>query len=188
MTTPDLTPRVLETPRLRLRPFAFADAAEVKRLAGDAAIADTTLQVPHPYPEGLAEAWILDQGDALARGETATFALTRRDDGALVGAMGLALALDHQRAELGYWVGVPFWNRGYATEAAEAVLGHGFGAYGLHRVAATHLTRNGASCRVMEKLGMRVEGISREHVLKNGRFEDLERHAILADEWHARGR
>ncbi len=188
VTEPDLTARVLETPRLRLRPFAYADAADVQRLAGDAAVADTTLLVPHPYADGLAEEWILGQAGALAAGESLTLALTRRDDGALVGAMGLELVLAHARGTLGYWVGVPFWGRGYATEAAEAVLAHAFGALGLHRVQATHLTRNPASCRVMEKLGMRVEGVERDQVLKHGRFEDLELHAILVDEWRARGR
>lgn len=188
MLEPDLTPRVLETERLRLRAFAFSDAPEVKRLAGDVRIAEMTGQVPHPYEDGMAEAWILGHGDALARDEGATFAVTTKDDGHLVGAMGLAIVRAHRRAQLGYWIGAPYWGRGYATEAGAAVLDYAFGPLALHRVAATHFTRNPASCRVMEKLRMRVEGIVRDQFLKDGRYQDLELHAILADDWRNRDR
>ena len=90
---------------------------------------------------------------------------------------------EHARAELGYWVGVPYWNRGVATEAARALVAFGFGALGLHRVQARHLTRNPASGRVMQKLGMRLEGVHREAVRKWDRFEDLAMYAVLAREW-----
>ena len=102
--------------------------------------------------------------------------------------MGLELVLAHARGTLGYWVGVPYWGRGYATEAAEAVLAHAFGALGLHRVQATHLTRNPASCRVMEKLGMRVEGSSATRCSSTGASRTWSCHAILVDAWRARGR
>jgi [ribosomal protein S5]-alanine N-acetyltransferase len=84
---------------------------------------------------------------------------------------------------MGYWIGVPYWGRGYCTEAAGALLAHAFGPLGLHRVHATHLTRNPASGRVMQKLGMRHEGRMREHFLKWGVFEDVERYGILDREW-----
>jgi RimJ/RimL family protein N-acetyltransferase len=62
----------------------------------------------------------------------------------------------------------------------------GFGTLALHRIQARHLTRNPSSGRVMQKLGMRLEGINRDAVRKNGRFEDLAIYAILADEWSGR--
>ena len=62
--------------------------------------------------------------------------------------------MDDRRAELGYWIGVPWWNRGYATEAGRALLDFGFGTLGLHRIMAHHMMRNPASGRVMQKLGM----------------------------------
>jgi RimJ/RimL family protein N-acetyltransferase len=91
----------------------------------------------------------------------------------------------HARAELGYWIGVPFWNRGYCTEATRALVDLGFRSLGLHRIQARHLTRNPASGRVMLTLGMRMEGINRDAMRKHGRFEDLAVYAILADEWVA---
>ena len=93
--------------------------------------------------------------------------------------MGLHLKLQHLRAELGYWIGVPFWNRGYATEAAEAVIKFGFEELGLNRIEAEHFTRNPASWRVMEKLGMTLEGVRRQHVLKEDELEDLALYAVL---------
>lgn len=169
----------LTTARLVLRPFALSDAAEVQRLAGAREIADTTLHVPHPYPDGAAEAWIGGHAAAWAARDALTLAVTERPGGALVGAIGLILALPDRRAELGYWIGVPWWNRGYATEAGRAIMAHGFATLGLHRVMARHFARNPASGRVMQKLGMEREGVLRQHVLKWGAFEDLVVYAVL---------
>jgi RimJ/RimL family protein N-acetyltransferase len=174
---------ILETARLVLRPFALGDAAEVQRLAGEFAIADTTLNIPHPYEDGMAEAWIGTHDEAFARGERLTLAVTGRDGGALLGAVTLMFRPAHASAELGYWVGVPYWNRGYATEAAAAMLRHAFATLGLNRVHATHLTRNPASGRVMRKLGMTHEGRRREHYRRWGMFEDVEEYGVLRREW-----
>jgi RimJ/RimL family protein N-acetyltransferase len=112
-----------------------------------------------------------------------SFAVVERASARLVGAIGLTLKPAHGRAEVGYWIGVPFWNRGYATEAAALVLGFGFGELGLNRVHAQHFSRNPQSGRVMRKLGMRHEGRLRQHVLRWGSPEDLEQFGILRDEW-----
>ncbi len=147
-------------------------------LAGAREIADTTLTIPHPYLDGMAETWIATHEDAWKQQDRATFAITSLEEG-VVGAIGLHLRLAHQRAEMGYWVGLPFWNRGYATEAARAIIAFGFEALGLNRIHASHLARNPASGRVMMKAGMRFEGTLRQHVLKWGRAEDLSEYAIL---------
>lgn len=169
------------TGRLVLRPFALSDAADVQRLAGDPAIADTTLNIPHPYLDGMAEAWIANHQAQFQEDKGLALAVTLRDDGALAGAISL-LGIDrrHRRAEMGYWIGKPFWGRGYATEAAAAVIAFGFEALGLHKISATHLVRNPASGRVMQKAGMSYEGTMREHVQKFERFEDLAIYGILA--------
>src|SRR5689334_13878062 len=116
----------LETARLILRPFTLADAPEVARLAADRDIASTTLSIPHPYPEGTAERWIERHQENFEQGHFVNFAIVRRADQALVGAIGLGFHPNDDRAEMGYWVGKPYWNQGYTTEAAEAVLGYGF--------------------------------------------------------------
>jgi [ribosomal protein S5]-alanine N-acetyltransferase len=175
----------LETARLTLRAFTESDARDVQRLAGQREIADTTLNIPHPYADGMAETWISTHGPAFARREMMTLAITSRETGELLGGISLRLVPQHAHAELGYWIALPFWNRGYVTEAARAVLAHGFDVLGLHRIHASHLTRNPASGRVMAKLGMRHEGTLREHFKKWDRFETLEKWAILEPEWRA---
>ena len=173
----------LETERLLLRPFEPADAKDVQRLAGDRAIADTTLNLPHPYEDGVAEEWISTHQGKFEAGEAVTFAVVLRGSGELVGAMGLMIAARFERAELGYWVGKPYWGNGYCTEAGRAALHYAFSTLKLNRIHASHLTRNPASGRVMQKLGMVHEGRARQHVKKWDRFEDMELYGILGDEW-----
>ena len=183
MTLPTLT-----TARLRLRPFTPADAPAVQRLAGAREVAATTLAIPHPYPDGAAEAWIATHAAAFAERRAATFAVTLHAGGELIGAIGLGLAPAHARAELGYWVGVPFWGQGYCTEAGHAMLEFGFRELGLNRVHAHHFTHNPASGAVMRKLGMRYEGRMRQHVCKWGDLLDVDCYAILRAEWAAAAR
>ncbi len=176
----------LETERLILRPFSLDDAEDVQRLAGDKQIASTTMNVPHPYEDGMAESWIGTHDDTFNAGKGVAFAITMRRTGELVGAISLMSMVGGHQAELGYWVGVPYWNKGFCTEAGEAVLRYGFTDRGLNRIYATYLTRNPASRRVMEKLGMVQEGMLREHALKWGVFEDMGLMGILRVDWDKR--
>ena len=175
---------ILQTPRLTLRPLDLADAGDVERLAGDRSVADTTLRIPHPYPKGAGAEWIAGLGEVWSNAKGATYAIIERDSTSFVGAMGVAISETHGHAELGYWIGVPFWNRGYCTEAAREVVDLAF-SLGVHRVQAHHLVRNPASGRVMQKLGMKQEGLLREATRKWGVYEDLALYAILASEWKA---
>jgi [ribosomal protein S5]-alanine N-acetyltransferase len=172
----------LTTERLLLRPFTQADAPEVQRLAGEREIAATTASIPHPYPDGAAEAWIETHAGRFARGEAAAFAVTRRADGALLGVVGLEINGEMQRAELGYWIGKPYWNQGYCSEAAAAVVRFALVDLGLRRVFARHFSGNPASGRVMQKVGLRHEGTLRRHTLKWGGVHDLEMYGLLAGE------
>lgn len=155
----------------------------VRALAGDRRIADTTLTIPHPYPEGAAEAWIAALAGEWEAGRGATYAITERNGVEPVGAISLKRNAAHAAAELGYWIAVDAWGRGYATEAARALCGWAFTAWELHRIQARHLLRNPASGRVMEKIGMRREGVLRGATRKWDRFEDLALYAMLAPEW-----
>ena len=187
----------LTTERLLLRPFCLADAPGVQRLAGDYEIAATTLGIPHPYEDGVAEAWIGTHREGYERGELASFAvvLARNVRGesaaaemaaaerALLGSISLHIRQQHARAEVGWWIGVPYWNQGYCTEAARALLHYGFETLGLNRIQGRHLARNPASGRVMIKIGMRYEGTMRQAVCKWGVFEDVKLYAILTNEY-----
>ena len=173
----------IETERLVLRPFAMEDAADVQRLAGDPAIADTTLNIPHPYPDGAAESWINTHQERWQSGLGVICAITLRSTGELVGAISvLGISQQNSHGEMGYWIGKPYWGNGYCTEAARALIRFSFETMGLHRVFAHHLARNPASGRVMAKAGMRYEGTLREHTRKTDIFEDLPVYGILAGE------
>lgn len=173
----------IRTERLTLRPFRLEDAKDVQRLAGSKAIADTTARVPHPYEDGMAEAWIKTHRGMFRRNKAVIYAITRSDTGSLVGAIGLELHMANERGEIGYWVGRRFWNRGYATEAAEAMLMYGFTELELKRIYAHHFKRNPSSGRVMQKLGMKREGLLRKHFKKGDRFEDLIFYGILREDF-----
>ena len=87
------------------------------------------------------------------------------------------------RAELGYWIDRPYWNQGYCTEAGRAVLWYGFTELNLNRIHAYHLSRNPASGRVMQKLGMTREGLLRQHAKKWGKYEDIVEYGLVRQDW-----
>jgi ribosomal-protein-alanine N-acetyltransferase len=168
----------LHTPRLLLRPLAMDDAAQIQALASDPAIAATTSTLPHPYHLEHAQGWIEGIAPAFAEGKRMSLAITC--EGAIVGVMSLAgISRTHRRAALGYWIGVPFWGRGYATEAAQAILAYGFAELGLHRIYGECYRHNPASERVLQKLGMRFEGCQRGAMKKGDAFIDILLYALL---------
>ncbi len=170
----------LMSDRLILRPFTTDDAGRIHDLLNTPEISDTTLNVPYPYPDGAAKGWIGTHAQAAADGKGWTWAITRRSDDVLMGAIGIDVVVEHQRGALGYWLGVPFWSQGYMSEAARAVVTFGFDTLGLHRIEAACLTRNPASARVMEKAGLVYESTARDFILKHGIFEDLATYALLS--------
>ena len=131
----------------------------------------------------MAEEWIGGHESAYEDGKAITFAIELRADGSLVGAIGLRIDRRFNKAELGYWVGKPFWNRGFATEAATALLAFGFDELQLNRIHAAHLARNPSSGRVMEKSGMLLEGTARQDTMKWGKYEDLVWYGLLREDW-----
>ncbi len=142
----------IKTQRLILRPPALADAARIAMLAGDYDVACMTGTIPHPYSEQMAAEWL---AGALNGEEGVVFMIER--DGTLVGCTGYrAFGADH--AELGYWIGKPYWGHGYATEAARALIAHAFDADGFAYLKAGYLADNLRSERVLQKLGFVADG------------------------------
>lgn len=169
----------LQTDRLVLRPYSLADVADLVRLAGAREVARTTLRIPHPYHEQDAIEFIASSQAEADVGACTRFAVTLRADGQFCGGVGLRIEAAHQHAELGYWLGVPYWGRGYATEAARAVVDYGFETLGLHRVYASCFAHNEASARVLKKIGMRYEGCQQSHIRKWETFHDLEMYGMV---------
>ncbi len=175
---------ILETERLVLRPLTPEDAPTVARLAGRREIADTTISIPHPYSQDQAREWIATHAGPAGAGKELVFGITTRQEGRLMGAVGLReIDTEHSQAEMGFWTEVESWGKGYATEAARAVIRYAFEQLKLNRVYAHHMVRNPASGRVLQKAGMKREGLLRQRVRKWGVFEDVVLLAILRDDW-----
>ena len=145
---------VLATERLILRAPCFEDARPIAALANDRRIAENTLRIPHPY--GLADAQSFITAANAPGGEIVFLIATR--GGTVIGACGLA-RFGEEAPEIGYWLGVPFWGRGYATEAVRAVIDHAFGDLGYDVLVGGARVSNPASRRVLEKCGFQWTGV-----------------------------
>lgn len=174
-----IDPPTLETPRLRIRPYTEQDIPELVRLIGSREVAATTLRIAHPYTERDARAFLelAEEPDKL------WLTITLRANDRQIGGVGLRIDHDQQHAELGYWLGLPYWGQGYATEAAREMLRYGFEELEIHRIYASHFKHNPASGQVLKKIGMHHEGCQREHIRKWEAFVDSELYGILRREW-----
>ena len=164
----------LTSARLCLRPFVLADANDVQRLAADKRVALAATTIPHPYPDGAAEAWISTHAGAFSAKREVAFAITLRDGGELVGAISLLdISQRHARGEVGYWTGVDYWNRGYCTEAFTRLVPYAYEELGITKIVARCSAQNTASAKVMEKTGLKREGLLLKHSLKHSEFDDV---------------
>lgn len=167
--------------RLELRRLQMSDAQDIFELASQFQIADTTQGIPHPYELQDAKDWIgrnTDQIISFPRDST-TWAITLKEEKTLIGTIGITIDRDNRKGTMGYWIGVPFWNNGYCTEAALLVLDHGFKKLKLNKISASYLQRNPASGRVLEKIGMVQEGTFNRELLKWDKYETLIHCAIF---------
>jgi diaminopimelate epimerase len=177
---------VLDTERLTLRPLTHDDSPAVAVLAGDKRISDMTLTVPYPYEQKHATSWISTHAVSHTAGLSTIWAIVEKTTGNLVGTIGIVYNR-HNSAEIGYWLGVPFWNKGYTSEASLAVLRYAFELRTppLQRVDSHHFFGNEASGRVMQKMGMTFEGNCMNAALKHGRALNVARYAITREQWVA---
>src|ERR1051326_3246655 len=132
---------------------------------------------PHPYSLKDARAFLKSIRE---RTPETMFAIALK--GEAVGGIGFVLHPDVERvsAEIGYWLGEPFWGRGIATEALGAGTAHAMQTHGLTRVYAVPFAWNAASCRVLEKAGYALEGRLRKSAIKDGRLTDQMQYAFIA--------
>jgi len=145
---------VLETARLILRAPRLGDAKMVAALANDRQIAENTARIPHPYRLSDAKEWI---GGANKNVDEEQYVITLAN-GTLIGACGLEIR-DGDKPAIGYWLGVPHWRKGYATEAIHALIDHAFGDLEHEAIYATARVTNPASRHVMEKCGFQWTGV-----------------------------
>lgn len=148
----------LETRRLWLRWPRAADASAIVALAGEKALAEMMAHVPHPYEPAHAETFILEARRANTEGRRLTMAITTREKpNALIGIVGIACDMAPEPF-LGYWVGLPYWEGGIATEAARALIDAYFAYSAAIELTASARVINPASRRVLEKCGFTATG------------------------------
>jgi predicted acetyltransferase len=182
--------KTLETERLILRKYRETDFDAVHSYAS-VAENETYMAYQNPNTEEDTTAFI---AAAIAKADSDPcmdyqYAIALKDEGKLVGGCGITVSARNE-AEIGYMLHRDFWNQGYGTEAGRALLDFGFSDLGLHRITATCDAENVGSYRIMEKIGMRREGLFIEgrppHKLSDKEYSDELFYAILKDEWEGR--
>ena len=144
------TDQALNTERLRLRAPRPDDAPRIADLANDFEVARMVTRIAHPYALSDAEAFIAHQ--ARYHGAGRAFAIEHPDEG-LIGVVGLTVGAGKRFPVAGYWLGKPYWGRGYATEALAGALGWARRGLGARAVTADHFIDNPASAWVLTKAG-----------------------------------
>ena len=145
---------VLETERLLLRAPRLDDAKAIVSIINDRRIAENTARIPHPYSLADAHTFLGE----IDRTPGAPCFLIALADGTVIGGCGI-VSLSGPDPEIGYWIGVPYWGRGYVTEAVRALIDHAFGEFGCDRLAGRARVSNPASRRVLQKCGFQWTGV-----------------------------
>lgn len=173
----------LESKRLIIRHPEKQDVHIVAQHLSNPLIAETTLHIPYPYSKTDARTWITKSRESLHNNSAISFSLILKKTQTMIGAIGLHPNAEHNRAEAGYWIAVPYWNRGYATEALRVIIAFGFEELKFEKIYATHLIGNDASGRVMSKAGMVKEGRLKNHYKKDDRYVSVIQYRITRDEF-----
>ena len=158
---------VLTTERLVLRAPERPDAVHLANLANNIKVASMMTGMPHPYTKGDAETFICRVAEPDRSG--CAYAVTAKHNSAFLGCAGLSLDQGGQ-LQLGFWLGEPHWGKGYATEAAHALVDLAFCAFGVERLHTRCRVSNSASRRVIEKCGFQFTGIGLLSSIAVGQF------------------
>ena len=171
---------IIETERLILRKFKLRDAPDLQRILGNKEIAKTSVSIPHPYENGMAEDWINRQEGYFQRGLCLNFAVILKSEDRYIGAIGFnEIFKQHNRAQLGYYFDQDYWGKGFGTESVRAMIHHGFSELKFHKISSDVILPNSASIHILEKVGMKHEGTFRQHIMKWGEYKDLAWYGIL---------
>jgi [ribosomal protein S5]-alanine N-acetyltransferase len=167
---------MLRDKEILLRPLVDTDKAAMAALLNNKNVSGNLRNIiRHPYTESDAQ-WFID----LTRNENPRVNFVIEYNGELCGLIGLSPRNDvyHQTAEIGYWIGEPFWGKGIATRTVKLITAYGFDQLGFVRIHTGVIEFNPASMRVLEKNGYEKEGIFRKSITKNGRLWDEHRYGI----------
>lgn len=177
---------VLETNRLRLRRPMVRDIARIVQYANNPKIEEMTLDMPYPYREKDAISWLATANRGFDEKKHYIFVICEASSDQLMGGIGLEINKRFNRGELGFWLGEPFWNNDYMTEAVQKMLDFGFRILRLNKVIAFHMEKNPASGRVLIKNGMIKEGQLAEHIRKGEKYIDVVQYRLTQKEFDAK--
>jgi len=176
----------LETRRLWLRWPRLADLQAIVRLAGEKAVAEMTALIPHPYSQEDAEGFVFEARRANAHGEGLTLAVTPKGrPNAVIGTVAIVASPEHGEPHLGYWLGVPYWSQGYATEAARALLDAFFAYTAAPALASSARVINPASRRVLEKCGFAFQASGFNEFRARGGFLPVDHFRLDRRAWES---
>ncbi len=176
---------MIQTKRLVLRPWTIQDLNDLLAIANNRNIAmNMRDRFPHPYTREAGEEFLKLFGGEKTPQEIMCVTLNEKP----IGSCGVFQKDDvyHKNAEIGYYIGEPYWGNGYATEAAEAIITHGFNSLPIERVCASVFSGNDASKKVLEKLGFNYDGVFRNSVFKFGEFRDEYHYSVMREKWFAK--
>lgn len=179
----ELTQR--KTERLYLRRMLISDFPSLIKYINNPVIAENILNIPYPYSEEDAIARLNLILKGLKEESRYIFAIVWPRTNELIGEIGLHLDTQNNKAEMGYWVGGPFWGMGIATEAAKEILKFGFDNLRLNKIVATHFLDNPSSGRVLEKIGMVVEAELKDEYYHNETYHTVMRYRMTINEYEA---
>lgn len=169
--------KLIEAARVELRRFMPQDADDVLEYGSD----DTTMEyLIWDGVKTIEEARESVEGFLLSN--PGAFAISLKEENKCIGCIDLRPVPEHDKASFGYVLNRQYWDRGYMTEALNALLQFAFKTLEVNRVESTHYIGNEGSGKVMEKCGMKKEGVARQQVIVKGNFRDVVHYGVLREE------
>jgi len=172
----------INSKRLLLRRFTQADILDLLEFVAHPSVANEVEQMGTTRAKIRAYIEMQNSFKPFEPHKVFDLGIERKEDGKLIGIV-TTIVKQHRKAEIGYALGIRYRGQGYVTEAAKALIDYGFSDLKLHRVQAISSSGNPASFRVMERLGMKLEGRLREANIRNGEWCDLLYYGLLENEW-----
>lgn len=170
----------IETERLILRKFKLRDATEMQVVLNNKKIAQTSTSIPHPYTITMAESFINRQEGYFQRGLCMNMAVILKSEDRYIGAIGFnEIFKKHNRALLGYYFDENEWGKGYGSEAVRAMIDYGFNVFKFHKICSDVILPNPASVRILEKMGMKLEGTFQDHVKIFEEYRDVAWYGLI---------
>ncbi len=173
-----------------LRPYEPSDTEDIFKVVSRREIADTTVSIPHPYPRQTVEWWINFIKENMEKGNAYEFGVYKKDEPHIyIGNSGFVnISKQHNNGEIGYFISPEYWNQGYGTEACCKIVEFGFQELKLERVYGRCMTKNEGSRKIMEKAGLKYEGLAKHEVLKWDKYEDVWYFGLIRSEWEENNR